>query len=464
MARRFTKDQICHEPVLCDRFGSTTAWPNDSPGDPMAGTDHQTKLQEELDSEFHIVRLLGESSVAQVYLAREHALQRLVALKLMKSQLAADDTARKRFEREGRSAAKIHHHNVATVHRVGTLEDETPFIIMEYVEGRNLADVLQAEGVMTIEQARNTLRQVASALAAAHEKGIVHRDVKPDNVVRERDSDRVVLTDFGIAAILETGTETITRLTQQGQLLGDPRYMSPEQLLGEAVTEESDVYSLGIMGYELLTLKAPFEGTTSVQLATAHLKKEPIPLARLRPDVDPFLAELLERCLSKNPLHRPRASEVAKALEPVSEEPRAPGPGRQSDTYGDQTLSNAVQHGSAFEGFIRELRRRRVFNVLFLYVLIAGTILATASEILPYLPIPGNADADTHMRILVALTLASFPVILVLSWMFDVSSQGIRRTESDVSGAALIKLRRMQTLGLILSLGLAGVVGWWLWP
>lgn len=183
-------------------------------GDPMAAPDLQIQLQAELDPEFQIVRLLGESSVAQVYLARERALQRLVAIKFMKVELAEDETARKRFEREGRSAAKISHHNVATVHRVGSLEDETPFIIMEYVEGRNLADALQAEGVVTVEQACHTLSQVASALAAAHESGIVHRDVKPENVVREKDSDRVVLTDFGIAGILESGSETITRLTQ----------------------------------------------------------------------------------------------------------------------------------------------------------------------------------------------------------------------------------------------------------
>ena len=339
----------------------------------MAAPDLKIQLQAELDSEFHIVRLLGEGSVAQVYLARERALQRLVAIKLMKSQLAEDETARKRFERESRSAAKIHHHNVATVHRVGSLEDETPFIIMEYVEGRDLADALRAEGVMTVEQACSALSQVASALAAAHENGIVHRDVKPDNVVRERDSDRVVLTDFGIAGILETGTETVTRLTQEGQLLGDPRYMSPEQLLGEAITDESDVYSLGIMGYELLTLKTPYEGTTSVQLITAHLKKQPIPLIRLRPDVDPGLAELLERCLSKNPRHRPRASEVAKALEQVTEEPHPAAAPVQSDSYGAQTFSDGAQHAPALEGFIGELRRRHVFNVAVFYALVSGT-------------------------------------------------------------------------------------------
>ena len=428
----------------------------------MAAPDHLTELQAELAPEFQIVRLLGEGPMARVYVAREAALRRLVAIKVLNPEVSEDETARKRFERESRSAAKIHHQNVATVHRVGSLEDETPFIIMEYIEGRNLADGLQAEGVMTIEQACHTLSQVASALAAAHEKGIVHRDVKPDNVVRERDSDRVVLTDFGIAGILESGTETISHLTQQGQLLGDPRYTSPEQLLGESVTDESDVYSLGVMGYELLTLKAPYEGTTSVQLVTAHLKKEPIPLLSLRPDADPFLAELLERCLSKNPLHRPRASEVAKALERVTEEPHSSGPRMDSVSRGGQTLAEVPQDLPAFAGFVRELRRRRVFNVAILYLVVAIPLLAYAADIIEYLPIPG--DVENQMPILVALTLASFPVILVLSWMFDVTPEGIRRTESEVSGAARTKLRVLQSLGLILSFVLAGLVGWWLWP
>jgi serine/threonine protein kinase len=421
----------------------------------MAAPDPQIPLKAELEPEFQIVRLLGEGSVAQVYLARERSLQRLVAIKLMKAELAKDETARKRFDREARSAAKINHHNVAAVHRVGALENGTPFIIMEYIEGRNLADALKAEGVMTIEQACSTLSQVASALAAAHEKGIVHRDVKPENVVREKDSDRVVLTDFGIAAILDTGSETITRLTQQGQLLGDPRYMSPEQLLGEDVTDETDVYSLGVMGYELLTLQAPYEGTSSVQLITAHLKKDPIPLARLRPDADPFLQELMERCLSKKPAHRPRASDVAKALEHVTEEPHPLGPG-DSGAHSPPKFANALQKIPALASFIGELQRRHVFNVAVFYVLVTAGLLGVAEATLDSLPLPDNT-----MAVLVAVTLGGFPVILVLSWIFDVSAKGIERTEFVVSGAARTKLRLLQSLGLLFSLVLAGLVGWW---
>ena len=423
----------------------------------MPAPDHQTQLQAELAPEFQIVRLVGEGAMARVYMAREVALRRLVAIKVLNSEVAEDETARKRFERESRSAAKIHHHNVATVHRVGSLKDKTPFIIMEYIEGRNLADALQADGVMTLEQACSTLSQLASALAAAHENGIVHRDVKPENVVQEKDSDRVVLTDFGIAGILETGGETITRLTQQGQLLGDPRYMSPEQLLGETVSHESDVYSLGIMGYELLTLKAPYEGTTSVQLVTAHLKKDPIPLLNLRPDADPLLGELLERCLAKNPQHRPRASEVAKALERVTEGPRVVGAPAGSDSSAGQTFSDAVENIPAIGAFIGELRRRHVFNVAVFYVLLAAGIVGVADATLSTL----FDDEDRAMNILVAITLGGFPVVLALSWMFDISTKGIQRTESAVSGAALTRLRVMQALGLAFSLALAGLLGWW---
>ncbi len=168
---------------------------------------------------------------------------------------------------------------------------------------------------MDVEKACDVLSQVASALAAAHEKGIVHRDVTPENIVCERDTERVVLTDFGIAGILETDTETLTRITSTGEFVDwDPRYLSPEHLLAQPITDGSDVYSLGILGYELLTLASPYEAGSNVLMATAHLHQEPRPLQDLRSDVDPQLADLLIRCLAKNPKQRPRASDVARAL------------------------------------------------------------------------------------------------------------------------------------------------------
>jgi len=169
-----------------------------------------------------------------------------------------------------------------------------------------------------------------------------------------------------------------------------------------------------------------------------------------------MLAELLERCLAKNPQHRPRASEVAKTLERVGEDPRAVGAPAGLDSSTGQAFSHAVENIPAVGAFIGELRRRHVFKVAVYYTLLAAGIVGVAEATLDSLPLPDNS-----MDILVAVTLGGFPVILVLSWMFDISTKGIQRTESEVSGPALTKQYILQALGLILSLTLAGFLGWW---
>ena len=181
-------------------------------------------------------------------------------------------------------------------------------------------------------------------------------------------------------------------------------------------------------------------------------------MARLRPDADSALADLLERCLSKNPRHRPRASEVAKALEQVKEAPHTTGAHGRPDSFASQTLLDAVASVPALERFVAELKRRHVFNVAVFYILVTAGLLAFADAAFGSLfDDPGRAT-----DILVALTLGGFPVILVLSWMFDISSRGIHRTHSEISGPARTKLYVLQALGLILSLTLAVLVGWYI--
>ncbi len=305
---------------------------------------------------------------------------------------------------------------------------------------------------MGIEQACKVLTQVASALAAAHEKGIVHRDVRPANVVRERDSNRVVLADFGIAGILDTDAGSVTRITQQGQLLGNPRYMSPEQLLGEPLTDASDVYSLGILAYEVLTLKHAYGATSKVQVATAHLEKDPIALRQLRPDADPRLEELLRRCLAKKPNHRPRATEVAKALQQITEKPKTGGRGGSTR----EVLPAAVQNIPALQSFLGELRRRHVYNVAVFYILVAGGILTTADLTIESLPVPENTQ-----KVLVALALGGFPLALVIAWMFDITSKGLRRTQAVSPKGARAKMLALQFTFLGSALVLAALIAWW---
>ncbi len=228
--------------------------------------------------------------------------------------------------------------------------------------------------------------------------------------------------------------------------------MSPEQLLGDPLTEESDVYSLGILAYEVLTLEHAYPATSKVQIATAHLEKEPIPLRQLRPDADAGLEQLLIRCLAKKPMHRPRASEVAKTLEQLLDPQADPG----SRSAADGAQSGGVQQIPALQSFLGELRRRHVYNVAVFYVLVAGGVLGAADLTLESLPVPAN----TH-RVLVALALGGFPVALVIAWMFDITSKGVRRTESVLPKGARAKMLALQFSFLGAALLFAAVIGWW---
>ncbi|HSM07932.1 MAG TPA: protein kinase [Gemmatimonadota bacterium] len=288
--------------------------------DRMADTAAESKrefidrVREELEPELTVIRPLGRSAVAEVFLARERELRRLVAVKVLAPGLANDRKAVLRFEREAQSAARIAHPNVVTVYRVGRLSDGLPYLVMRYVKGRGLGDLLRAEGPFDRGRACEILGAVASAVAAGHRRHVVHRDVKPANVLIDGTTGDVVVVDFGIAAILVSGEEEPERITTAGHIVGDPQYMSPERLLGELPDERSDVYNLGLLGYELLAGRGPFEADTNRGWTEAHLNEEPPPLSRLRPGTDSRVDELLLRCLAKNPDHRPNAVDFEQAI------------------------------------------------------------------------------------------------------------------------------------------------------
>lgn len=430
-----------------DHSGNETPGPgsSDNVPEPLESDPFVDLLREDLAPGLELIRLLGSGSVATVYLARETDLKRLVAVKALKPRVAAGDPiARRRFEREAQSAAQISHRNVTSVFRVGRLRNDVPYLVMEYVDGRNLAARLKAEGPLPVDEARSILREVASALAAAHEKGIIHRDVKPGNIMQERKTGRAVLTDFGIAAILATGSDSATRLTKAGQRVGDLRYMSPEQLKGEQVTEQADVYSLGILGYELLTGEGPYRATSITELATAHLRQPPVKLQALRPEVGTDLADLLERCLAKTPEHRPTANQVSRELAGVP-------PDRGSEP---------VPIESSLGRFFQEMRRRRVYQVAVAYLGASFVVLQGLEVVEPGLPLP-----HWVYPLIVTVALGGFPVALVLAWVFDITSSGIQRTRASGApergrGRAMQLL--LQVVGLSLSLVLAVLIGYWI--
>jgi serine/threonine-protein kinase len=201
---------------------------------------------------------------------------------------------------------------------------------MRYVKGRTLEERLAAEGALPLNQALEALEDVCDALTVAHAKGIVHRDIRPGNVMWDEASDRALLTDFGIAAILSTGDADVTRLTSLGQRIGNPRYMSPERLRDEEVTEASDMYAVGVLGYEILTGEGPYEAKTNAELIRAHLKDDPRDLGELRPEVPPWVRDLLVHCLDRTPNHRPTAADALRVLQQgegaLPPAPRDPSP------------------------------------------------------------------------------------------------------------------------------------------
>jgi serine/threonine protein kinase len=234
-------------------------------------------------------------------------LKRAVAVKVLREDVATQDVARLRFEREAQAVAAISHPNITSVFRVGRLDDGVPYFVMEYIEGRRLGALIESRGAFEVEEARRVLASVAAALKAAHKKGVVHRDLRPDNVMLETESDRVVLMDFGLAALAAPEVTSTVRLTKPGERLGDPSHMSPEQLRGGPVTQASDIYAFGVLAYEVLTGAGPFRARSDAEVGAAHLSAEPPPLQELRSDVEPGLAALVRRCLAKSPEHRPLA-------------------------------------------------------------------------------------------------------------------------------------------------------------
>src|SRR6266851_2352022 len=246
-------------------------------------------------SERYVVeRALGRGGMATVYLALDRALDRQVALKALAEHFAADEPLRQRFLREARLAAKLVHPNVVQVYDVG--EDERgPFIVMEYVAGDSLADELGRRGRLPPAEVVSVAIQLCSALEAAHAEGLVHRDIKPQNILRRPDG-QVKLADFGIARSI-TGTQH----TEIGTVLGTAAYLSPEQARGEPVTAAADIYSLGIVLYELLTGKTPFSADTLPELLLKREQAAVPPPSDLVADIPPGLEAVVMRCLALRP-------------------------------------------------------------------------------------------------------------------------------------------------------------------
>jgi hypothetical protein len=246
-----------------------------------------------------------------VFRARDRRLNRLVAIKVLPPELAYDPAIRARFTREAQTAAQLAHAHIVPIYDVGE-KDGVAHFVMALVTGGNLAELLAREPRQPIEEARRILREIADALAYAHTRGVIHRDIKPDNILLDAASGRVMVTDFGIARAIEAGS----RLTVTGAAVGTPTYMSPEQAVGERdIDGRTDIYSLGVIGYQMLTGRVPFTAANPMALLLKHVGERPRPIADLRSDAPKPFRDVIERALLKEPEERwPTAASLRDAL------------------------------------------------------------------------------------------------------------------------------------------------------
>ena len=242
--------------------------------------------------------------MAEVYVAEDQLLNRIVALKVLFPELARDEAFVERFRREARAAASLNHHNIVSVYDFGG-EGDSWFIVMEFVEGRTLRDIMRAEGPMDPARSAELASEVAAALAAAHAQGIIHRDVKPANVLIAGDTGTVKVADFGIAR----AANARQGLTMPGTVLGTATYLSPEQAQGAEVDHRTDIYSLGMVLWEMLAGKAPFIGDSPVAIAYQHLRETAPPPSTHNPRVPPALDAVVMKAMSKDPAARQASAE-----------------------------------------------------------------------------------------------------------------------------------------------------------
>ena len=399
-------------------------------------------LESALAGRYVIERELGKGGMGAVYLAQDLRLQRPVAIKVLPPELAVREELRERFLRETRTAAAFSHPNIVPVHAVEEHAELLCFV-MGYVDGETLTQRVRRAGPLSAPDLTRLLQEVAWALSYAHGRGIVHRDIKPDNILIERATSRALVTDFGIARSTETATSA---LTQVGQVIGTPQFMSPEQAAGEALDGRSDLYSLGVVGFFAATGRLPFDAASAAAVLAMQLTQAPAKVASLRPDLPAPLCAVIDRCLEKDPASRFQTGEaMAAALDAL----------RASRPEIAPTLR-------LFQAQTVQALRAVVLILLFELMLVARPLGLGSGDVI----IPGVIGAAVIWGIIAqmvqrarVLLRAGFSHADVIAGLHAILAERQEAHEEEVADPAIRKrlgLRRR----IIIAGGLYGVLGW----
>jgi formylglycine-generating enzyme required for sulfatase activity/tRNA A-37 threonylcarbamoyl transferase component Bud32 len=306
------------------------------------------RLQAAIGDQYRVEGTLGAGGFAVVYLVRDLNLKRKLAVKVLSPDLITSRTVLERFRREAETVAQLSHPHIVPLHFIGQ-KDDLLYLAMECIEGGSLADLIEKQGKLPVDEVARILREVASALDHAHRRGVVHRDIKPHNVLLEAETGRTLVTDFGIARTAEGGS-----LTASGMMVGTPAYLSPEQVTGNTADHRADLYALGVMGYEMLTGQPPFTGPTPTAVLMKRLSSTPTPVEKIRSDVPQAIRDVIDGCLVQDPAERFQSgAEIVRAL------------GGQTPTSGS--------HPTA------EMRRRKTKRRAPLYAAVSVALVAVLS-------------------------------------------------------------------------------------
>ena len=320
----------CHTPIPGNSRFCLSCGADVSGGDGLTSTSSvdivRERLQRIIEGKYRLERLLGKGGMGQVFLAHDLTLEREVAIKVLPPDVAQDDQVVRRFQQEAKTAAKLDHPNIIPIYRVES-EGGLNYFVMKYISGTSLEDLLDKKEPLPVPEIQRILWEAACALGHAHQRGVVHRDVKPANIMFDHDG-RVMLTDFGISKALQAATG----FTATGMIIGTPHYMAPEQGKGAPVDGRADQYSLGVVGYRMITAELPFSGDSVHTIIYKHIYEEPPLASTKRSGIPASLTVAISRALAKEPDQRfPTMEDFATAVwpeQPVASPARSRGPAR----------------------------------------------------------------------------------------------------------------------------------------